>query len=187
MMAFWPHFGEAILRKEKDVELRRCAAGRNFAIAAGDRILIYETAPVSAVAGECVVLMRWAGVPREMIKGFFLSAHFSTDHCLEALGMRDEKEFDKFFSKHTHAHMIMLTSRWRYKPTVKIPPWLRPRSYRTIEEARAEDIWRVGGSPGAAPEDAVPPLTTGAIRDCNKVPQTMANERSRGGHEGGAR
>ncbi len=144
LMAFWPRYGEKVLAKTKDIELRRCAAGRGLGIAAGVRILIYETAPVSAVVGDCVVLMEWAGVPRETIIGFLGTS-------LEALGMADAKEFDEFFGKHTHAHVIALTNPRRYRQPIRVTREITPRSYRRISEDVAEDFWRRGESPGAAP------------------------------------
>ena len=62
IFSLWSRYAEAIWSGEKRFEFRR----RRIGITSGDRILVYETAPISSVTGEFIAGAIIAGIPGEV-------------------------------------------------------------------------------------------------------------------------
>lgn len=120
-----PEYIEAFRRGSKQIEYRT----RRPSVSVGERVLIYETAPTSAIVAEAVVAHSIIdGVPSDVWKSTW--AH----------GGISREVFDAYFADHTRAVAIWLAMHWLPSP-VPLPAGMRaPQSW-----ARLHGSWPIGG------------------------------------------
>lgn len=131
-----PKYSTAIFNGEKTVEFRRT----NARINPGDRIVIYGSAPASAIVGSATVLKtEWLSVENLW-------------QCSEAPGLSKEAFLDYFKDRSRGCgiwfeeakKLITPISLGELRRSTKIPSWMPPQSYRLLKPEESKILILMG-------------------------------------------